>query len=441
MIIKFKLPELGEDIKSGDVTNVSVKAGDTVRKDQPLLEIEAGKAAMEIPSPAAGTVKAIHVKTGDTVKTGQLVAEIEGGGQGAEDRGQGARGRGQEAEVEEQKTEDEGLKPEASSEDAEPPKAASLPASEPVVEPVARHSAPAAPDTKYPAVSAAPNVRKLARELGVDTHHVPASDPDGHISEEDVKAFARESLQNGRATPAQAAVPAVRVEKMTATRRAIMEHMAHCWATIPHVTQHDMADITRLEELRRRYAPKAEAAGARLTLTAILVKIIAAALKVHPKFNCSMDPQKAEILYKSEYNIGIAVDTPKGLLVPVIRAADRKNIVELAQAVGELSAKARDGKTEAADLKGGTFTLTNLGGIGGSFFTPIINSPEVAILGVGRAVMDPCVGHKDGLCAPRQRLPLSLSYDHRIIDGADGARFLKWVVEAIEEPMLISLQG
>jgi pyruvate dehydrogenase E2 component (dihydrolipoamide acetyltransferase) len=431
MIIEFKLPELGENIASGDVTSVPVKVGDTVKKNQTLLELEAGKASMEIPSPADGVLKALHVKVGDTVKAGQLVVEIESGDQ--------------KAKVKDQKPE---KKPEPKPE-PEPVKAPEpKPEPKPVVEPKSEAPAPEprpltseAAKPAFPAVSAAPNVRRLARELGVIIHDVPASDPDGHISEEDVKAFARESLQNGRLPGLQKTASAVRIEKMTPTRKAIMEHMAHCWATIPHVTQHDMADITRLEALRKRYAPKAEAAGAKLTLTAILVKIIAAALKVHPKFNCSIDSQKAEILYKSEYNIGIAVDTPKGLLVPVIRDAEQKNIVELAQSLTELSIKARDGKMSLADLQGGTFTITNLGGIGGSFFTPIVNSPEVAILGVGRAVMDPCVGSKDGLCAPRMRLPLSLSYDHRIIDGADGARFLRWIVDAIEEPLLISLQG
>jgi pyruvate dehydrogenase E2 component (dihydrolipoamide acetyltransferase) len=424
MIIEFKLPELGEDIQSGDVTNVSVKVGDTVRKDQTLLEIEAGKATMEIPAPSAGTIKSIQVKPGDTVKAGQLVAEIESGAE------QESGAKGQEPE---KKPEDGNPKPETPSTVSARKPEGKKP------EPVVENHQSAIPNQQYPAVSAAPNVRKLARELGVNVHDVPASDPDGHINEEDVKAFARETLQ-GRAAAPREAEP-VRVEKMTPTRKTIMQHMTQCWTTIPHVTQHDMADITRLEELRKKYAPKAEAVGTKLTLTAILVKVLAAGLKVYPKFNCSIDPQKAEILYKNFCNIGIAVDTPKGLLVPVIRDADRKNIVELAKELGGLSVKAREGRIVPDDLKGGTFTLTNLGGIGGSFFTPIVNSPEVAILGVGRSVMDPCVGRGDGLCAPRLRLPLSLSYDHRIIDGADGARFLKWLVDAIEEPMLISLQG
>lgn len=423
MSIQFKLPELGENIESGDVTNVPVKAGDTVKKNQTLLELEAGKASMEIPSPADGVLKALHVKPGDTVKAGQLVAEIEG----------------QESEKKPEK------KPEPMPEPAKKPEVKKLepvkepePVKEAAPEPVQKEVTPD-PSAKptFPAVSAAPNVRKLARELGVNIHDVPASAPDGHISEEDVKAFARESLQNGRVPAAKKHEPAVRIEKMSQTRKATMKHMAHCWATIPHVTQHDVADITKLEELRKRYAPRAEAVGAKLTMTAILIKVIAAALKVHPKFNCSIDPVKEEIIYKSSYNIGIAMDTPKGLLVPVIADGDQKNFVELALELAALGQRAKIGKLTAEDLKGGTFTFTNLGIIGGSFFTPIVNAPEVAILGSGRAYWE--AGIEGG--PKRFLLPLSLSYDHRIIDGADGARFLKWIIEAVEEPMLLSLQG
>jgi pyruvate dehydrogenase E2 component (dihydrolipoamide acetyltransferase) len=311
---------------------------------------------------------------------------------------------------------------------------------EPAKEDKAERPAEAAPAPK--AVSAAPNVRRLARELGVDIHAITPAKSGGRISLDDVKQFAKNTLANGGggAVRTAASTGSVRVEKMSSIRRTTMEHMARCWATIPHVTQHDMADITKLEELRKRFAPKAEAIGAKLTITAILVKVVAAALKVFPKFNCSIDPEKGEITYKQFYNIGIAVDTQKGLMVPVIRGADKKNMIDLAQDLGQIAQKAREGQISLADLEGGTFTITNLGGIGGSYFTPIINAPEVAILGVGRAIMDPCVG-KNKLCAPRLRMPLSLSYDHRIIDGADGARFLKWIVEAIEEPMLISLEG
>lgn len=415
MTIQFKLPELGENIESGDVTNVPVKVGDSVKKNQTLLELEAGKASMEIPSPADGVLKAIHVKPGDTVKAGQFIAEIEVGTAAS-------------APV-------KALVPEQPEPKLETVKAPEPVAVEKVPEPAIENQQSKVGN--YKAVSAAPNVRKLARELGVNIHDVPASDPDGHISEEDVKTFARESLQNGRAPAAKKSESSVRIEKMTQTRKATMKHMAHCWATIPHVTQHDVADVTKLEELRKRYAPRAEAVGAKLTMTAILIKVIAAALKVHPKFNCSINPEKEEIIYKGNYNIGIAMDTPKGLLVPVIADGDKKNFVELALELRALTERAKAGKLTVEDLKGGTFTFTNLGIIGGSFFTPIVNSPEVAILGSGRAYWE--AGVEDGV--KRFRLPLSLSYDHRIIDGADGARFLKWIVDAIEEPLLISLQG
>ncbi|HEY5621648.1 MAG TPA: 2-oxo acid dehydrogenase subunit E2 [Pontiella sp.] len=438
MALEFKLPELGENIESGDVVNVLVAAGDAVTEGQSLLEIEAGKASMEIPSPASGTISAVHVAQGDTVKVGQLAFTI--------DAAEGAAAAAEPAPAVEPETEKPAAEPEAEPPAAEPDVAAvaeKAPAPEPAAAPKAAPAPTPAvqPEPAAKAVSAAPNVRRLARELGVDIHQVTPAVEGSRISLEDVKQYAKESLASGGSAVRRAGIQgAVRVEKMSAIRKATMQHMAHCWSTIPHVTQHDMADITKLEQLRKRFAPKAEAVGAKLTVTAILVKVVAAALKVFPKFNCSIDPDKAEILYKDFYNIGIAVDTAKGLMVPVIRDADQKNMVDLAQDLGGIALKAREGRIGLDDLQGGTFTITNLGGIGGSFFTPIVNSPEVAILGVGRAIMDPCIG-KNELCAPRLRMPLSLSYDHRIIDGADGARFLRWIVEAIEEPMLISLEG
>jgi pyruvate dehydrogenase E2 component (dihydrolipoamide acetyltransferase) len=416
MAFEFKLPELGENIESGDVVNVLVAVGDMVTEGQSLLEIEAGKASMEIPSPVTGAVTAVHVAVGDSVGVGKLAFSID-------------------------------------SESADAAPADSPSAAEPVPEPVAEESAPAAPaavpvpaaapapvaapapapaaspaPVAGKAVSAAPNVRRLARELGMDIHNVPASGESGRISLEDVKSYAKAVLSGGGRGGIQGAT---RVEKMSGIRKATMNHMAHCWATIPHVTQQDWADITHLDELRKKFAKKAEVAEAKLTVTAILVKVVASALKVFPNFNCSIDPEAAEIIYKEFYNIGIAVDTQKGLMVPVIRDADQKNMIELAQDLGGIAAKAREGRIGLDDLQGGTFTITNLGGIGGTFFTPIVNSPEVAILGVGRAVL------QDG----RLKMPLSLSYDHRIIDGADGARFIRWIVDALEEPLLLALEG
>ena len=225
----------------------------------------------------------------------------------------------------------------------------------------------------------------------------------------------------------------------SAVRRKTAEHLSTAWATIPHVTQHDLADITALDDLRKRYAKQAEAAGGNLTVTAIAVKIVAAAVKVFPQLNSSIDLAAEEIVYKKYVHIGVAVDTDRGLLVPVIRDADRKNIVQIAAELSQLSEKARSRKLSLEEMQGGTFSISNLGGIGGTAFTPIVNWPEVAILGISRARMEPF--YKDGGFIPRLMLPLSLSYDHRVIDGADGIRFLRWVAEALEQPFVLALQG
>lgn len=419
MALEIKLPELGENIKEGDVTKVLVAAGDTVVKDQPLLELETGKATIEVPAPAAGTIQSVHVKPGDKVAIGQPVMML--------------------AEA--------GAPPQAAP--AKPAAPVSAPAAPAPVTPAPRPAAAPAPAAGGAPAAAAPSVRLLAREIGVDITRVPGSGPGGRISADDVKQYAKR-LNTERASgaaPADTPLPdfakwgPVSREAMSTIRKMTADQMARAWREIPHVTQHDEADITELEALRKRFAPRAEAAGGKLTMTAILLKILAAALKVFPKFNASLDPVRQETVLKQYYHLGVAVDTPRGLLVPVLRDADRKNIIQLAVELGRLAAAARDGKLAPNDLAGGTFTLTNLGGIGGSFFTPIVNAPEVAILGVGRARLTPCCGCKDNVCAPRLMMPLSLSYDHRLIDGADGARFLRWVVEAIEEPLMISLEG
>jgi pyruvate dehydrogenase E2 component (dihydrolipoamide acetyltransferase) len=298
-------------------------------------------------------------------------------------------------------------------------------------------------------VPAAPNVRRLAREIGVDITQVTGSGTEGRISIDDVKRHSREAVAQPTAKPAAQAPAAtlpdfskwgeIETEAMSGIRRATAQHMHLAWSTIPHVTQFDKADIGELEQLRQRFAKKVEEAGGKLTLTAILLKVVAAALKQFPKFNASIDLGREEIIYKKYYHIGIAVDTERGLLVPVIRDVDRKNIQELAIELGEVAEKARNRKLKPEDMQGGTFTLTNLGGIGGTNFTPIVNSPEVAILGVARSSMEPV--YKDGQFEPRLMLPLGLSYDHRIIDGANGARFLRWIVKAIEEPFMLALQG
>jgi pyruvate dehydrogenase E2 component (dihydrolipoamide acetyltransferase) len=228
---------------------------------------------------------------------------------------------------------------------------------------------------------------------------------------------------------------------MRAVRRKTAEHLSVAWRTIPHVTQCDLADITGLEELRKKYAKQAEAAGGNLTVTAIAVKVVASALRVFPQLNSSVDMAAEEIVLKKYVNIGVAVDTDRGLLVPVIRNADRKNILELAAELAQLSEKARSRKIALDEMQGATFSVSNLGGIGGTYFTPIVNAPEVAILGISRARMEPVWSKESGQFAPRLMLPLSLSYDHRVVDGADGIRFLRWVCEALEQPFILALQG
>jgi pyruvate dehydrogenase E2 component (dihydrolipoamide acetyltransferase) len=419
MAVEFKLPELGENIEGGDIVSVLVSEGDAVTEGQSILEIEAGKASMEIPAPVTGTVSQLLVSQGDSVSVGQHVMSFEGDVAAASEPAAAPEAV------------EEAPKEEPSAEEPAPVvEEAPVAAPAPVVE-EAPAPAPAPEPVKAKAVSAAPNVRRLARELGIDIKSVSASAESGRISLDDVKSHARSLLSGGGGalgTPAGApgVQGQIRTEKMNAIRKATAQHMAHCWATIPHVTQHDTADITRLNALRKRLMPQAEAAGTKLTVTAMLVTIVAAALKRFPNFNASIDPKAGTIDYKEFYNIGIAVDTEKGLMVPVIRDADHKNMIEMAGALTDISKKARQGAIALEDLQGGTFTISNLGGIGGSFFTPIVNSPEVAILGVGRGAAD---------AQGNLQMPLSLSYDHRLIDGADGARFLRWIVDAIEEPV------
>jgi pyruvate dehydrogenase E2 component (dihydrolipoamide acetyltransferase) len=290
----------------------------------------------------------------------------------------------------------------------------------------------------------------MARELGVDIDQVAGSGSGGRISVDDVKAHAKRIITEPAA--AGGVIPAeplpdfsrwgeIERQPMRAVRRKTAEHLTAAWTAIPHVTQHDLADVTNLEELRKRYAKQAETAGGSLTVTAIAVKVVAAALRVFPQFNSSIDLAAGEIISKKYVNIGVAVDTDRGLLVPVIRNADTKNIIQLSVELAQLSEKARNRKIALDEMQGGCFSVSNLGGMGGTYFTPIVNAPEVAILGISRAKMEPVYDKSTGGFVPRLVLPLSLSYDHRVIDGADGIRFLRWVVEALEQPFLLALQG
>jgi pyruvate dehydrogenase E2 component (dihydrolipoamide acetyltransferase) len=286
-------------------------------------------------------------------------------------------------------------------------------------------------------------VRRLARELGVDIRAISGTGPGGRISTEDVQAYVRDQLAGGAASAQTEPLPDLarwgEVERrpMSNIRRKTAEHLSHAWRTIPHVTQHDRADITALEALRRQYSPEAERAGGKLTITAIALKVAERALGRFPQFNASMDTSRNELVFRKSVHIGVAVDTERGLLVPVIRDVDRKGILALAVELAKASEKARAGKLTLEEMQGGGFTITNLGGIGGTAFTPIVNWPEVAILGMSRASYEPVWNGQQ--FEPRLMVPLSLSYDHRVIDGADAARFLRWVAEALEQPFVMAL--
>jgi len=450
---EFRLQELGENISEGDLVRLMIAPGAKVSEGQPVMELETDKAVVEVPSSVSGVVNEVKVKEGEKIKVGQVIFTLLGAAPPQAETARppsrpvehvsgqhGARLAFQAAIRAEGKTEEQALPPD---QPRPQPPAFSMPVQLGKV---------AGTEHRDP-VPAAPSTRRLAREIGVDIYAVKGTGPGGRISEDDVKAHAK-ALMAAVATAAAAPRAGHFIEpklpdfakwgkiervSMRGVRRKTAEHLAESWNTIPHVTQHDRADITELEQLRARFAPKAEQAGGKMTVTAIALKVCAAALKVFPQFNASIDMEKEEIVYKQYISIGVAADTDRGLLVPVIRDVDKKNIVELAVELSQLSQKARDKKITLADMEGGTFTITNLGGIGGTAFTPIVNHPEVAILGLSRSRMEPeWIG---GKFEPRLILPLSLSYDHRLIDGADAARFLRWVAEAFEQPFLLSVQG
>jgi pyruvate dehydrogenase E2 component (dihydrolipoamide acetyltransferase) len=467
----FNLPNLGENVPQGDVLRVLVKAGDVIKQDQPVLELETDKATIEVPSSVEGTVKEVKVKVGDKVKTGQLVLVVDNGGAPAADSKAPKKADTAEADAapaEQAPAEKAAAKAEEPASAEEPAKAASDSAKEDArkraaVVDIRERQSPAAPaaavaTAAVPSTAAAPaspSVRRVAREIGVDISLVTGTGPNGRISDEDVKAFARQimsSLGGGALTPAAAkaggAGPALpdfakwgEVERkpMTGIRRKTAEHLTHAWTAIPHVTQFDKADMTVLEQIRPKYASEVEKQGGKLTVTAVVTKIVAAALKKFPQFNASIDPATETIIYKKYVHVGIAVDTEHGLLVPVVRNADQKNILALAVEIQLLAEKAKARKLSLDEMSGGSMSITNLGGIGGTAFTPIVNWPEVAILGISRGSVEAVF--KDGQIQPRQMLPLSLSYDHRVIDGADAIRFLRWVVDAIEQPFTVMLRG
>jgi pyruvate dehydrogenase E2 component (dihydrolipoamide acetyltransferase) len=460
-LIEFRLPELGENVTSGDLVKLLIKSGDKITNNQPVLELETDKATIEVPSTVEGTVKAVLVKEGDKVKVGQPIFTVEGGlgaethvAQAWSESDTGGVGTGGQTPQEQPIGETTRETIERTPAPQPIPRIeAALPdwENETPVTPAPEIPEQISPRTgKSPAdVAAAPSVRALAREIGVDITEVKGTGSRGRLTPADVKAHAKRRAQEyekgvvgGRVItvplPDFSKWGSVERKPMTGIRRATAEHMQQAWV-IPHVTNNDKADITELEQLRKTFSKRAEAQGGKLTMTAIALKIVASALKQFPQFAASIDLAKEEVVYKSYLHIGVAVDTERGLLVPVIRDVDRKNIIEIAVELQQLAQRARDRKLKPEEMEGSVFTITNLGGIGGTSFTPIINSPEVAILGMMRSSFEPV--YIDGKFEPRLMLPLSLSYDHRLIDGADAARFLRWLCEAFEQPFLLSLQG
>lgn len=439
MIVDINLPVIGDNIPSADVIKVNVKEGDKININDVIIEIETDKATVEVPSEISGTIKKIFVQEGTKAKVGQPIISIE-----VEDSQKVSKTETKEEKVESIKDEKriasppqiESSKNRTEKEHTHMPQLVSIPRDIPKV-----------------VAPAAPSVRRFAREIGVDIHNVRGSGKNGRISIEDVKAFAKnlnQQLQSGGIVGAGISIGKetlpdftkfgeIERQPMNNVRRKTAEHLSYAWATIPHVTQFDKADITELEKIRKQFSKQVELKGGKLTITSILLKVVSSAMKIYPQFNSSLDMEKSEIIYKKYFNVGVAVDTEKGLLVPVIKEVDKKNIVQLSIELAEISQKARDKKLSLEDMQGGCFTISNLGGIGGTYFTPIVNSPEVAILGVSKSSFEPV--YIDGEFTPRLMMPLSLSYDHRIIDGADGIRFLRWIVNALENPFLLSLEG
>jgi len=427
------VPDIG-DFKDVPVIEVLVKPGDSVKAEDSLVTLESDKATMEVPAPFSGVVKEMKVKVGDKVSQGVAILTLEADG---------------------------AVQP------ATPKPASTAPA------PAARATPPPAPPAQQPAgvaaptvapspalapvdeagfahTHASPGVRRFARELGVDLTRVKGSGPKGRILKDDVQGYVKASLSRPAAAPAGGGLsvlplPVVDFAKFGATelkplsriKKISGANLHRNWVTIPHITQNDEADITELEAFRRQMAEEGQKQGVRVTLLAFLIKAAVAALKQFPQFNASLSADGESLVLKHYYNIGVAVDTPNGLVVPVIRECDRKGVMQLARELGEVSARAREGKLSPADMQGGCFSISSLGGIGGTAFTPIVNAPEVAILGVVRSKMTPVWNGED--FAPRLMLPLSLSYDHRVIDGALAARFVRHLCHVLEDPRRLIL--
>lgn len=423
---EFYLPEIGENIEEASVIAVLVEAGKFVVKDEPIVELETDKAAFELPCPFEGVVQSVAVSAGDKLKVGGLVAVINESGKHESTEGGKSAVSARKEKI-------------AAETDA---------VSEPEKKTDAQKTETASrkrriPETAQPPWS--PSAKSLAGELGIDMSKIKGSGAKGRVSSGDVKARAKDLISSPWSELSELPdfsrwgkterAPLSTIGKISAQR------LARSWKNIPHVTHHDSADITELEELRKSFSAKAEKAGGKLTVTAIMVRVVASALGAFPKFNGSFDMSCEETVLKTYVNIGIAVDTERGLVLPVIKNAEKKNIIEISIELSDLAKRARERNIKPDELRGASFTVSNLGGIGGEFFTPIVNFPEVAILGLSRSKMQPVYEKSSGQFKPRMILPLSLSYDHRMIDGAEAARFSRWIAEAVEEPFKLVFEG
>ena len=430
MIKEIKLPEIADNIDVATVVSIHVSVGDKVSQDDSIAEMESDKAVFDLPTDASGTIKEIKVKEGDEVKVGQVVLTVETSDGGEEKEEKEVEDKAKDkAEEKEAKAKEEKEKAKAEVEDKE--KGAEVEEEEDEKTSGGRE------------VAAAPSIRRLARELGVEIHKVEGTGPYSRITAEDVKAYAKSIIkQSGSKTAIQddyklpdfSKYGDIERQPMDKIRKITAENMTASWQTIPHVFQFDKADVTDLETFRKKYEKVVEKEGGKLTVTAILLKITAMALEKFPKFNATLDFNNKEIIYKKYIHMGVAVDTERGLLVPVIKDVNKKTITELSVELGEMAEKARNKKIMPDDLQGGNFAISNLGGIGGTGFTPIVYRPNVAILGVSRSTTEAVF--IDGEFKPRMVLPLSLSYDHRLIDGAEAARFLRWICEALENSLI-----
>ncbi len=463
MATEFKLPNLGENIESGDVVNVLVKEGDEIKANQGVIEIETDKAVIEVPSTQAGRISKVHVKQGETIKIGSTLLTLESTG--------AAKGDSPPAKSHSAKAPE----PAAASKQAATKKSTSTPAPEKVQQPATSKAAPRqtakaaaqptaheggngrstaeppeptqvatakAPDTTTPA-PAGPEVRRLARELGVDLTRVSGSGAGGRITREDVIAAVRQANLSGstlgpRDAEEQDKYGPIQREKLSRMRKTIAANMVNSVQTIPQLTNFDDADITELEQWRKESSADYEQEQIKLTSMAFVMKAVALALKEHRTVNASLDLESDQIIYKQYVNIGVAVDTERGLVVPVVREVDRLSIKEIAKSLGELAQKARNGQTAIEEMRGASFSISNLGAIGGVYSTPIINPPEVGILLVGRARKMPVVVDGERI-EPRLMMPLSLTYDHRLVDGAAAARFLNEVIDYLESPRRLLL--